>query len=148
MDHFCGPPLDALPQVHISPVLRAPHLETVLQVRLHQRRAKGQNHLPHTASHASLDADQGTVGFLGCEGTLLAQIQLHIHQYPQVLFGRAVLSPVIPQLVLIVGVASIQVQNLALAFIEPHEILLGPQLKHVASHPSGMSTAPTAWCHL
>jgi len=36
MDRFCGPPLYALQQVHVSPVLRAPHMNTVLQVRLHQ----------------------------------------------------------------------------------------------------------------
>ena len=33
------------------------------------------------------------VGFLGCEGTLLAHFQLPIHQYPQVFFGNAALSP-------------------------------------------------------
>ena len=27
-DHFCGPPLDVLQQVHISPLLRTPHLHT------------------------------------------------------------------------------------------------------------------------
>jgi len=64
MDHFCGPPLDALQQVHVSPVLRAPHLDTVLQVRPHQRRVEGQDHLPRPAGHASSDAAQDTVGFL------------------------------------------------------------------------------------
>ena len=57
---------------------------------------------------------QPTVGFLCGEGTLLAYVQLSIHQYPQVLFVRAVLSPYILQLVLIVGVAMIQVQDLVL----------------------------------
>ena len=32
LSHFCGPPLDALQQLHVSPVLRTPHLDTVLQV--------------------------------------------------------------------------------------------------------------------
>ncbi|KAK4820661.1 hypothetical protein QYF61_002865 [Mycteria americana] len=30
-DHFCGPPLDPLQQVHVFPVLRAPELDAVLQ---------------------------------------------------------------------------------------------------------------------
>ena len=60
--HFCGPPLDALQQVCVSPVLRIPHLDTVLQVRCHQHRAQGQDHLPHPAAAA-----QDTVGFLGQE---------------------------------------------------------------------------------
>jgi len=40
-DHFCGPPLDALQQLHVSPVLRTPRLDAVLQVRPHQHRAEG-----------------------------------------------------------------------------------------------------------
>ena len=39
-DHFCGPPLDVLQQVHISPVLRTPHLDAVLQVRPHRCRVE------------------------------------------------------------------------------------------------------------
>ena len=66
------------------------------------------------------------VGFLGCEGTLLAHVQLPIHQYPQC---RAVLNPFIPQLVLAVRVALTQVQDLALGFVEPHEVHLDPLLK-------------------
>ena len=31
-DHFCGPPLVVFQQVHISPVLRTPHLDAVLVV--------------------------------------------------------------------------------------------------------------------
>ena len=36
----------------------------------------------------------------------MAHVLAAIHQYPQVLFSKAVLSPFIHQLVLIVGVAS------------------------------------------
>ena len=64
--------------------------------------------------------------FKGCEGTLLDHVELAIHQYPQVLFSRAVLPPYIPQLVLIARVATTQMQALALGFVEPHEVLLGP----------------------
>ena len=43
--HLCGPPLDALQQLHVPPALRTPHLQTMLQVRPHSR-AEGQQHLP------------------------------------------------------------------------------------------------------
>jgi len=45
-DHFCGPSLDTLQQVHVSPVLSTLHLATVLQGRSHQCRLERQNHLP------------------------------------------------------------------------------------------------------
>jgi len=44
-DHFCSPPLDLLQQVHVFPVLRAPELDTGLQVGSHQSRVEEQNHL-------------------------------------------------------------------------------------------------------
>jgi len=81
-------------------------------VRLHQCRVEGQDHLPCPADHASFDAAQDSVVFLGCKGKLLAHIQLPIHQYPQVIFVRAVLNSFIPQLVLIVGAAVTQMQEL------------------------------------
>jgi len=46
LDHFCSPPLDMLQQVYVSPVLRTPPLDAVLQVSPHQHRAEGQHHLP------------------------------------------------------------------------------------------------------
>jgi len=42
-----------------------------------------------------------------------------------------VLNPFIPQLVLVVRVASTQMQDLTFGFVEPHEIHLGPLLKPV-----------------
>ena len=85
-----------------------------------------------SVGHGSFDAAaQDTVGFLCCEGTLLAHVQLPIHQYSQVFFSRAALNPFIPQLVLVVDVTSNQVQDLALGFVEPHEVHLGPLLKHI-----------------
>ncbi|KAK4832353.1 hypothetical protein QYF61_021882 [Mycteria americana] len=39
-DHFCGPPLDPLQQVHGFPVLRAPELDAILHVGSHQSRAE------------------------------------------------------------------------------------------------------------
>ena len=63
MDYFCGPPLTMLQQVQVSPVLRTPHLDTVLQVRSHS--AEERDHLPGPAGHAAFDAAQGMVGLLG-----------------------------------------------------------------------------------
>ena len=50
---------------------------------------------------------------------MLAHILLPTHQYPQVFFGRAVLSPYILQLVLGVRVAPPHVQDLYLDFLNP-----------------------------
>ncbi|KAK4820335.1 hypothetical protein QYF61_024873 [Mycteria americana] len=100
-DHFCGPPVDPLQQVHAFPVLGTPELTAGLQA-------------------------QDTVGLLGCECALSAHVQLFIHQYPQVPLHRAALNPFIPQPVLILGVAPTQVQDLALGLVEPHEVHMGP----------------------
>jgi len=62
---------------------------------------------------------------------LLTHVQIAIHQYSQALFSGAVVYAFILQLALIVGVAVIQVQDLALAFVEPHEVDLGPVLEPV-----------------
>ncbi|KAK4817891.1 hypothetical protein QYF61_002060 [Mycteria americana] len=110
-DHFCGPPLDLLQQLHVPLVLRAPELDAVLQVRSHQSRVEGQNHLPRPAGHTSFDAAQDTVGLLGCERTLLAHVQLFVHQYPQVLFRRAALDHIIPQPVLEPRIAPTQAKQ-------------------------------------
>ena len=56
---------------------------------------------------------------------MLAHVQLTIHQYSQVLFGRAELNPSIPQLVLVMGVASTQVQYLAFGIVDPRDFYLG-----------------------
>jgi len=58
LDHFCGPPLDMLKQVYFSLVLNTSHLVIVLQLRSHQLRAEGQEHLPQPADYASFDTTQ------------------------------------------------------------------------------------------
>ncbi|KAJ7414376.1 hypothetical protein BTVI_41314 [Pitangus sulphuratus] len=70
-------------------VLGTPELDAALQVGSHQSGVKGQNHLPHPAAHSAFDAAQDTIGFLGCEHTLMAHVQPLIHQHPQVLASRA-----------------------------------------------------------
>ncbi|KAK4810921.1 hypothetical protein QYF61_013329 [Mycteria americana] len=108
-DHFHGPPLDLLQQVHVFLVLRTPELDAVLQVGRERR----YNWL------------------LGCKRTSLAHVQLFIHHYPQVLLCRAALNAFIPQPVLILGIALTQVQALALGLVELHEVHMGPLLKPV-----------------
>jgi len=78
-------------------VLRAPELDTGLQMGSHKSGVKGQNHLPRPAGHASLDAAQDRVGLLGCERTLLDHIDLLVNQHPQVLLLRATLNMLITQ---------------------------------------------------
>ena len=97
-------------------------MNTVPQVRSHQKREEGQDHLPHPAGHSSFDTAQYMVGLLGCKGTWLAHVLLAIHKYPHVFFGRAALNPFISQLVLAVRFASTQVQDLASECVEPHEV--------------------------
>ncbi|KAK4830254.1 hypothetical protein QYF61_009321 [Mycteria americana] len=145
-DHFRGPPLDLLQQVHVFPVLRAPELDAVLQVGSYQSRVEGQNHLPQPAGHTSFDAAQDTVGLLGCKRTLLAHVQLFIHQYPQVLLCKADLNPFIPQPVLISEVALTQLQDPALGLAEPHEVHMGPLLQLVQVPLDGIPSLRRVTC--
>ena len=152
-DHFGCPPLDLLQQVDVFPGLRAPELDAGLQVRSVQSRTAGQNHLPRPNGRASFYTAQDMAGLLGCERTLLAYVQLFIHQYPQVVLGRTPLNPFIPQLILILGVASTEMQDLALGLVQPHEVHTGPflELVHVSKWhpiPQAYDLHHSAWCHL
>ncbi|NWI78080.1 F120B protein, partial [Dryoscopus gambensis] len=51
-----------------------------------------ENLFPHPVGHAALDAAQGAVGFLVCEHTLPAPVELLIQQHPKALL-RAALNP-------------------------------------------------------
>ena len=105
-------------------------LDTVLQVGSHENRVEGENPLPRPAGHISPDAAQDTVGFLGCERTLLAHSQFSIHQQRQVLL-RAILNPLISQPVFVLGIAPTHVQDLALGLVELHEVCTGPPLQPI-----------------
>ncbi|KAK4816603.1 hypothetical protein QYF61_018651 [Mycteria americana] len=74
---------------------------------------------------------QDMIGFLGCKCTLLAHVQLFIHQYPQVLLHRAALNPLIPQSVLTLGIAPTQMQDLACGLVQLCDVHRGSLLKHV-----------------
>ena len=63
------------------------------------------------------------------KGSLLAHVQLHIHQRTHILFSRAALNPFIPQLLLAVYLT--RVQDLALELVETHDVHLGLLLKPV-----------------
>ena len=76
--------------------------------------------VPRPAGHASLDAAQDMVGFLGCKLTLLAHVELLIPQYLQVLVLRAVIEPLSSQPILVFGIALTQMQDLALGLVELH----------------------------
>ncbi|KAK4818202.1 hypothetical protein QYF61_008586 [Mycteria americana] len=143
LDHFHGLSLDPLQQHHVLLVLRAPELDALLHVRSHQSRVKGQNHLPRPAGHASFDAAQDAVGFLGCKCTLLAHVQLFIHQYLQVLLRRAALYHIIPQPILKPRITPTQGQDPALGLVEPHEVRTGPLLQLVQVPLDGI---PSFWC--
>lgn len=53
-------------------------LDAVLQVRPHESRAEGGNHLTHPAGHPSSDAAQDAAGLPGCKRALLAHVKLFI----------------------------------------------------------------------
>jgi len=114
-------------------------------------RAKGQNPLPHPAGHASLDASQDTVGFLGCRCTLLAHVDLLIHRYPQVLLLSAALKPLSAQPVLVFGITPTYVQHLALGLVAScgscrptSAACQGPSEWH--PFPAACQPHHTAWC--
>ena len=107
------PPLRPFLWASSGPALTGPYLSCTEDPRggcstpggVSQERIKGENHLPQPAGHASFEAAQDTLGFLGCKRTLPAHVQFLIHQYPQVLLCKAALNPFIPQSVLILGFA-------------------------------------------
>lgn len=63
--------------------------------------------------------------------TLLAHVQLFIHDNPQKLLNRAALNHLFPQSVLICRIVPIQVQHLVFRHIEIDEILVHSSLKFV-----------------
>jgi len=83
-----------------------------------------------------------TVGLLDGKCTLLAHVKFFIHQYPQVLLGRAALNPFIAEPVLISGVVPTQMQDLALGLVELHEVLTAQQV-HLFQVP--LNDIPSFW---
>jgi len=79
-----------------------------------------RHHLPLPLGHHSIDADQYTVGLLGCKRTLLALLQDFVHQNLQVLLHRAALSEFFSQPIFISGIVPTQVEHLAFGLVEHH----------------------------
>jgi len=73
----------------------------------------------------------------------VAHVQLFIHQYSQVLLGRAALNPFIPQPLLILGVAPTQMQDLALGPVKFHEVHTGLFLELVQVP---LDSIQSFWC--
>ncbi|KAK4811170.1 hypothetical protein QYF61_019801 [Mycteria americana] len=67
-------------------------------------------------------------------------------KYPQVLLLSAALNPFIPQSVLILGIAPMQVQDLALGFVELQEVPMGPLLKPVQVPLDGIPSLKRITC--
>ncbi|EPP36844.1 hypothetical protein CP10743SC13_2219B, partial [Chlamydia psittaci 10_743_SC13] len=70
--------------------------------------------LPLPAGHPFCNAAQNTVGLLGGKRTLLAHVQLLVHQDPQVLLHTAALKGFFAQFIQVPGTAPAQVQHPAL----------------------------------
>ena len=110
-------------------MLQTTELDAGLQVRSHQSRVQGQNHLPQTAGHNSCDATQDTAGLLHCECTLLGHIELLINRHPQGLLLGAAFNPFSTQPAFVLGIVLTHVMDLALHLVELHEVCTGPPLK-------------------
>ncbi|KAJ7419742.1 hypothetical protein WISP_52371 [Willisornis vidua] len=89
------------------------------EVRLPQCRAEWDNPLPQIPGDALPDAPRTQLALLAARA-LLTNIQLTIDQDPQVPFHSTAFQHLIPQSLRISRVASSQVQNLALSFVELH----------------------------
>jgi len=101
-------------------MLGAAGQDTVLQMIPHKGGVDEDNHLSLSAGHPFFDAAQGTVGFLGCRHTLLALVQLSVHQDSPAFFHRAVLNKFFFHSICIFGIAPTQVQHFSCGLVEPH----------------------------
>ena len=79
-DHLSGPPLDPLQELHVFSALRMPELDTGFQVGSHQSKIERQKHLPQPVVCSAFHEAQNMIGLFGCKHTLLASIQLFVHQ--------------------------------------------------------------------
>ena len=68
----------------------------------------GQDDFPSPAHHTIPDPSQDAIGLLGHLGTLLAHIQLTVHQYTKVPFPQAAFQSLLPKPVGLPGVVVVQ----------------------------------------
>ena len=150
-DHLHGPSVDLLQQSHVLLVLGAPGLIAVLQLGSHKSRIEGQNHLPWSASHISLDATLDTVGFLGCKCTLSAHVKSFIKWHSPILLLRAALKPFFAQPVPVLGIVWPRCRTLHLALLNfmkwhGHTVCPGPSGCHLFTPTFQLHHSP--WCYL
>ncbi|XP_048803588.1 uncharacterized protein LOC125694433 [Lagopus muta] len=88
-DHLSRPPLDPFQNLYVFLVLRAPQLDTVLQVGPHKSRVERDNHLPVPAGHPSPDGAQDPICLSSCQSALLAPVKSLVHQDPSSLSSQA-----------------------------------------------------------
>jgi len=120
--------------------VRAPKLNTVVEVWPHQCQVQGYNPLPTPAGHTIPDTSQDAVGLLGHLGTLLAHVQLAVDQHPKILFRRAAFQPLLPKLVVLHAVVVTEVQGPAFGLVEPHSAGLRPLIQPVQIPLHGLPT--------
>jgi len=75
-DNLCGPSLDPWRKLHICLVLRAPGLDSALQMGPQEGKGDGSSHLPHSTG-------QDSVSLLGCKCTLLTHLKFFINHNPK-----------------------------------------------------------------
>ena len=143
LHHLCGPSLDSLQYVHLSPVLGTPALDPALQLWPHQCGVEGKDHLPRPAGNTPPDADQDPIDLLCSKGTMLSHLQLGVHQDPQVLSCQAAFQLGGPQHIFLHRVVLAEVQDFALLLVEPHEVPVS-SVRQPVEVPVDGSTA--LWC--
>ncbi|KAJ7409027.1 hypothetical protein WISP_117158 [Willisornis vidua] len=117
----------AFSKAHVFPVLMMPELNAD---EVSPQWSGGTEPPPLTCWPHFLDM----VGFLGCEHTVLAHVQLHIHQYS----NSSPHNPFSPQPVLVLGAALTQVQDFTLSLVKPHVVSVDPFLVLVHVPLDGM----------
>ena len=91
----------------------------------------GQDDFPSPAHHTIPDPSQNAIGLLGHLGTLLAHIQLTVHQYPKVPFHQAAFQPLLIKPVGLLGVVVTKMQDPILGPTETHTVCLGPSIHSI-----------------
>ena len=126
--------MDLLQHLNVLSILRCPKLNTVLEVRPHQCRLQGQDDFPSPAHHTIPDTSQDATGLLGHLGTLLAHIQLTVHQYTKVPFHQAAFQPLLPKPVGLPGLLVTKMQDPTLGPIATCTFNLGPSIQSIQVH--------------
>lgn len=141
LHQFCSPSLDMVQGLNVFLEVRGPKVNTVLDVRPHQSRVQGDDHLPSPAGYTIPDTSQDAAGLLlGHLGTLPVHVQLSIDQHSQILFLCIAFQPLCPEPIVSHGVVVTKVKDLALSHVEPHPLGLCPAIQPVQVPLQGLPT--------